>query len=125
MIRDQLIAKLETNPKGLTTSALSQQLDLQYGPETFCALEALLTYCDEVGHEGHKWKIIKRGRKNKILNAIEYYANSSGKKIFRLSAALSGLPINEYPTEDELREMFDASNGQFQLLRNAMIKRNR
>lgn len=125
MIRDQLIAKLETNPKGLTTSALAQQLDLPYGPDTLCALEALLTFCGEVGLEGHKWKVIKRGRKNKILNAIESYANSSGKKIFKLSAALSGLPINEYPTEDELREMFDASNGQFQLLRNAMIKRNR
>ena len=125
MIRDQLLSKLETNPKGLTTSTLVQQLDLQIGPEILCALEALLAFCSEVGFEGHKWKIVKRGRKIKILSAIESYANSSGKKIFRLSAALSGLPINEYPTEDELREMFDASSGQFQLLRNAMIKRNR
>lgn len=125
MIHDQLIAKLEKNPKGLSTSALAEQLDLPSGSETLCALEAILTFCSEVGLEDQKWKIIKSGRKNKILNAIESYANFSGKKIFRLSAALSGLPINDYPTEEELREMFDAMNGQFQLLRNAMIKRNR
>ena len=125
MIRDQLLSTLETSSTGMTTSALAQQLDLPSEPDTLCALETLLTFCGEVGLEGHKWKIVKRGRKTKIITAIESYANSTGKKIFKLSAALSGLSINEYPTEDELTEMFDATNGQFQLLRNAMIKRNR
>lgn len=125
MMREQMLSMLEINPKGLTTSALAQQLGLVQRPDIISALEALLSYCGEVGKEDHKWKIVKRSRKNKILSAIEAYANSSGKKIFRLSASLSGIPINEHPTEDKLREILDATNGQFQLLRNAMIKRNK
>jgi hypothetical protein len=116
---------LELNPKGLTTSALAQQLDWQPEPDTLHALEALLIFHSEVDLEGRKWKIIKKSRKNNILSAIEAYANSSGKKIFRLSAALTEIPTNEHPTEDELKEILDGTNGNFQLLRNAMIKRNR
>lgn len=125
MMREKMLSMLEMNPKGLTTSALAQQLGLAQGPDTIYALEALLAYCNEVGQEDQRWKIVKKSMKNKILGSIEAYANSSGKKIFRLSAALSGIPINEHPTEDKLREILDATNGQFQLLRNAMIKRNK
>ena len=64
MIHDQLLSKLETNPKGLTTSALAQQLDLYSEPDILYALDALLAFCSEVGLEGHNWKIIKRDRKN-------------------------------------------------------------
>lgn len=123
MIRDNIISKLDKNPNGLTVSALLDQLNLKKDPETYCACEALLLLSAEVDCEGQNWKIFKKERKNKIMAAIEAYADSSGKKIFRVSAALSGLPVHEHPTEDELKTILDKSNGRFQLLRNAMIKR--
>jgi hypothetical protein len=65
-----------------------------------------------------------KGRAAQLLAAIENYADTSGRKIFRLAAALSSLPASEYPTEEELQNILASSNGRFALLPNAMIKRN-
>ena len=125
MIRDRILTILEGNSGVLTASGLAQQLELSPDPSKLNAIEALLLFINEVGLEGNRWKIVRRSRRRNILSAIEAYANASGKKIFRLSAALSEIPVNEHPTEDELKDILDGTNGAFQLLRNAMIKRNR
>jgi hypothetical protein len=123
MKRDQILSKLEGATTGFTTSELVDQLGINNIPETQCAVEVLLLFSPEVHKDGQKWKFRKKGQKNKILAAIESYADLSGKKIFRLSAALSNLPAHEHPTEDQLIKILERSNGRFQLLRNAMIKR--
>ena len=71
-----------------------------------------------------KWKIAQAGRSATILAEIENYSVSTGRKIFRLSSALGRIPIHEHPNEDELKQALDLSHGKYELLPNAMIKRN-
>jgi hypothetical protein len=124
MIRDQLIAMLDRNPGGLSSQALLERTELRSDPYVIAAVDSFLLLSSEVKREGNLWKLIGQSRTAKILSAIDAYAKSTGKKIFRLSTALEGLPAHEHPTEEELIRALKASNGQYKLLPNAMIKRN-
>ena len=85
MRRDQILLKLENATSGLTTAEIVGQLGINNTPETQCAVEAILLFSPEIIKERLKWKLQKKGKKNKIMAAIESYADLSGKKIFRLS----------------------------------------
>jgi len=124
MLHDRLLSALTSAPGGLTTGVLAERVDLQTTPYSLAAMEATLLLSPEVSREGERWKLMVKGRAAQLLAAIENYADTSGKKIFRLAAALSSLPPSEFPTEEELRDVLASSNSRFALLPNAMIKRN-
>jgi hypothetical protein len=124
MLHERLLSALAIAPGGLTTTAITERVDAPMDPLSLAAVEATLLLSREVSREGDRWKLMVKGRSARLLAAIESYADSSGKKIFRLAAALSGLPVSEHPTEEELRDVLASSHGRFALLPNAMIKRN-
>jgi hypothetical protein len=124
MLHDRLLSALTSAPGGLTTGVLAERIDLQVTPDSLAAMEATLLLSSEVSRECDRWKLMVKGRAAQLLAAIENYADTSGKKIFRLAAALSSLPTSEYPTQEELQTILASSNSRFALLPNAMIKRN-
>ena len=124
MLHERLLSALSVAPGGLTTAAIAQQVDVESTPNSLAAIEATMLLSPEISREGDRWKLIVKGRAAQLLAAIENYADASGKRIFRLAAALSILPTSEFPTEQELRDALASSNGRFALLPNTMIKRN-
>lgn len=124
MLRNQLLEILGHEIAGLTVSALGEKLGRLSSYPTQAVIETLLMFSPEVEYGDERWRLVRKSRTARILAVIESYADSTGKKIFRLSAALSSLPAHEHPTEEELQSALDASHGRFQLLANAMIKRN-
>lgn len=124
MIRDRLISSLGDNTGGATINSLAEQCEVGKDAEALAALEMLCHFTPELGIDSDKWKVARVGRGAQILAAVENYAVSSGKKIFRLSAALSAVPAHEHPTEDELTQALEMSHGRYQLLPNAMIRKH-
>lgn len=124
MIRDQLLVCLDNIPGGVPINALAEQCDIGKDAEALAALELLCRYSPELGFDCGKWKAVKTSRGARILAAVENYAVSSGKKIFRLAPALSAIPADEHPTEDELTQALEMSHGRYELLPNAMIRKN-
>lgn len=123
MIRDTIIAHL-SETDGASVGSLLQSAGLPAEAESLAAVELLLHYSSDVVLDGDKWKVAQAGRSATILAAIRNYASSSGRKIFRLSSALAQIPAHEHPNEEELKAALDLSHGEFELLPNAMIKRN-
>ena len=124
MIRDQFLARLGESHSGSSIIGLLRKVDQPADPETACAAQVLLSYSPEVVNDHGEWKLAKVGQTAAILAAIENYSVSTGRKIFRLSSALQTLPVHEHPTETELQQALAMSRGRFDLLPNAMIKRN-
>jgi hypothetical protein len=123
MIRDAILTGLaETG--GATISRLLQHADVAADTESAAAMEMLLCYSSEVVFDAGKWKLAQTGRSASILAEIENYSVSTGRKIFRLSSALARLPAHEHPNEDELKQALGISHAKYELLPNAMIKRN-
>jgi len=124
MIRDRLLVSLTDYPRGASTESLGGLCEFGRDAEVLAALELLCHYSPELGLDGGKWKVTGTSRAAQILAAVENYAVSSGKKIFRVASALSGVPAHEHPTEFELTRALEMSHGRYQLLPNAMIRRN-
>ena len=124
MIRDNIIASLAACPGGASIETLAAQCEMRKDCETLGALEVLCYYSPELGLEDRKWKVIMTSRATRILAAIENYAVSSGKRIFRVASALAVIPVHEHPTETELTQALEMAHGRYQLLPNAMIRRN-
>lgn len=123
MIRDAILTTLaETG--GATIGGLLQHADVPADAESAAAMEMLLCYSSEVVFDEGKWKLAHAGRSALILAEIENYSVSTGRKIFRLSSALGRIPAHEHPNEDELKQALGLSHGKYELLPNAMIKRN-
>ena len=124
MIRDLLLAHLAEADAGTSITSLLAAIDSPRDAETAYATEVLLGYSPELLFGNGEWTLTKVGRASTILAAIENYSVSTGRKIFRLSSALQTLPAHEHPTESELHQALATSRGRFDLLPNAMIKRN-
>lgn len=125
MLRDQIITVIDATPGGLSVEAIAEQVGYPKDLNSLGIIEAFLLFSQEVFQDGHNWKMAaQHSRASRLLAAIEAYADSTGKKIFRLSAALANIPAHEHPTEDELSHILSATNDRYQLLKNAMIKRN-
>ena len=122
MIRDKLFNLFEESGNGLLLENVSEQLDGKNIGDAY-AIEAILMMSPEFVSEENRWKLLHKGKTAAILSAIESYADATGKKIFRATAALANLPPGEQPTEDELRELLTKSHGCYELLPNSMIKR--
>ncbi len=87
-------------------------------------MEALLVLSPEVRLIDGRWRLIEVARRDRILAAVEAYASTTGKKLFRAAAALDGLSLKDQPTIEELKGVLASSGGRYSLLPNAMIKRN-
>lgn len=123
MNRDLLLSRLaETG--GASVIGLLNGTNLALDAETISTVEVLLQYSPEVIFDDGKWRIAQFGRSSKLLAEIENYSVSTGRKIFRVSAALQRIPAHEHPTETELQQALELSHGRYELLANAMIKRN-
>jgi hypothetical protein len=123
MIRDRILSKLSESG-GATIGALLQSAALPLNAETSAAVEVLLHYSRDVVTGDGKWKLADEGKSATLLAQIKNYSVATGRSIFRLSSALAQLPPHEHPNEDELRQALDLSHGEYELLPNAMIKRN-
>lgn len=124
MLREELIGILNQEQREHSATRLCEKLGHPASAENMAVVEALLMFSPEFEKVAQVWKLVKKGRTARILTAIENYADATGRKIFRLSTALADLPPHEHPTEDELRHALESSHGRFQILPNAMIKRN-
>jgi hypothetical protein len=122
MIRDELLQALRAAPAGLATATLITQAGLD--PADADAAEAVLLLSPEVGRGEGRWRLLDCGRSGRLLAAIESFAASSGRKLFRAEAALASLAAHEHPTQEELQEAVEASGGRYSLLPNLMIRRN-
>jgi hypothetical protein len=123
MIRDDLIQGLRQAPTGLPLATLLAQAGLDTQDADLA--EAILLLSPEVGHgESRRWRLLDCGRVGRLLAAIDGFAASSGRKLFRAEAALADLPAHEHPTQEELQEAIEASGGRYSLLPNLMIRRN-
>ena len=123
-LHDRLLSVLAMAPGGMTSASTADRVEMPADPLSIAAVEAVLLLSREVNRDAGRWTLVVKGRSARLLAAIESYADASGKKIFRLASALSSLSVFEHPTEEELRDVLASSNGRFELLPNAMIKRN-
>lgn len=123
MIREKIMARLSESDSASTQSLLACA-ELANNADSFAAVELILHYSPEVVFDDGRWKVAQSGKSTKILAAISNYATSSGRKIFRLSSALAQFPLHEHPNEHELKAALGLSHGEYELLPNAMIKRN-
>ena len=124
MIRDKLLDRLSLAQGTETTKSLTESCCDAVTPESLAAVELLCRFTTEVSPMEGGWSVGKKNKTGKVLAMIENYSITTGKKIFRLTAALQELPPHEHPTQDEIEKVIDLSNGKFKLLPNAMIKRN-
>jgi hypothetical protein len=124
MIRDRILSELQTSPSGMSLPSLLSTMKIDGGTPNAAAVEAILLLLPDIYFAESRWRTSLKGKVARILSAIEAYASSTGKRIFRAGPALSSLAVDEHPTEDELREVLASSGGRFTLLPNEMIRRN-
>ena len=108
---------------GASTAALVAKLGKTKTQQEYAYVEACLHLSPEVTQHGELWVARSGNRKSRVLAEIRRYADASGKRIFRVSSALSSLPPQEHPTAEDLKSVLAGSNGEFELLPNAMIKK--
>lgn len=124
MIRDRILSELQASPSGMSLPSLLSTMKIDGGTPTAAAVEAILLLLPDIYFSESRWRTSLKGKAARILSAIEAYASSTGKRIFRAAPALSFLAVDEHPTEDELREVLASCGGRFTLLPNEMIRRN-
>jgi len=123
MRRDALIQHIGASATPVQTCDLPPVLHLPHTTEVQAAVEILLTLSPEVSALQDGWVISADSRERKVIGALRAYAEAHpGKRIFRASAALGDLPPEDQMTDEQLKTTL-ARTGEFQLLPNAMIKR--
>ena len=124
MRREIILEILSRSNNSLTALDICQAGFDSVNPEVVASCELLCLYADELALVDGKLQLLKKDRASAILTELTNFCEASGKRIFRVSAALERLAAHEHPTEDELKRAVDLSNGKFSLLKNSMVKRN-
>ncbi len=124
MIHDKIKAILARHPDGMSSASLCPEVLSTSTPQDMAATEIVCILSQDFISDGRHWRLAGQFRIGALLARLDNYATLTGKRLFRLSAALSGLPPHEYPTDDELRQVLDLAQGRYELLPNAMIKKN-
>ncbi len=101
-----MLAKLN-EANGSTLLGMASDLVSTPSAEAIAALEIVLFYSSDVHNQDGKWSIAKTGRTSAILAAVDNFATSTGRKIFRVSSALQSIPPHEQPTETELQSALE------------------
>lgn len=123
MMHDEIIGYVSANTLGVPLGAIQQFIGKSVHVEDRAVVEAILLLSPEVNHHNGLWSPIRANRSARILTEIRRYADATGRKIFRVSAALANIPPHEHPTEDELNAILATATAEFELLPNAMLKR--
>ena len=123
-MRDRVLGLLRSEQLGMPLGLVLSRLRID--PYSFEAsvVEALLLVSPEVRRIDGTWRAMGVPRRERIVAAVTLYSDTTGKRLFRASAALDGIPVADQPTGEELAEILRSTDGQFTLLPNAMIKRN-
>ena len=124
MTRDRVLEVLHQVPSGASLAHILSELQINGHCEAGSAVEALLFLSPEIRLIDGRWRLIEVARRERILAAVEAYASTTGKKLFRVAAALDGLSLKDQPTIEELKGVLASSGDRYSLLPNAMIKRN-
>ena len=107
----------------MPTADAAAVLGLPGNPETLAAVDVLLDLSPEVHVLMGGWSISADTRDRRILGALRAYADAHPeKRIFRGAVALGHLPLEDQMTEEQLKELLSRT-GEYQVLANAMIKR--
>jgi hypothetical protein len=120
--KDKLKQSLDRADGGLSIHHLAEVLGAGASPETLGALELLCVLSTDLRSVSGAWRTTRVGKAAAVLAAFENYAIATGKRIFRSTSAMDGLPEEILPTEDELAQIVDSSDGRFELLPNQMVK---
>lgn len=123
MMHDEIVGYVSANLTGVPLGAVQQCVGRTACTEDRAIVEAMLLLSPEINYHKGVWSPIHVNRTSRILTEIRRYADASGKKIFRISAALATIPPHEHPTEDELNAILATATSEFELLPNAMLKR--
>jgi hypothetical protein len=124
MTREGILTFLRAGSGNASASVLAENCCTDSSPESNSAIDMVCYLSPEITRKGFRWSLAEQGRAARIAAALDNYAVSTGRKIFRLSAALENIPVHEHPTVDELSQALAITNGRYELLPNAMIKRN-
>jgi hypothetical protein len=124
MIHDKIKAILARHPNGMSSASLCREALSSATPQDVAAIEIICMLSQDFTADGCHWRLAGRNRAGALVARLDNYATQTGKRLFRLSAALSGLSPHEYPTDDELRQALELAHGRYELLPNAMIKKN-
>lgn len=120
--RDRIKQSLDGATVGMSTRQIAEALSQEGSPESLGAIEFLCLMSPDFQLVNGFWLTTRVGKAAAVLLALENHATSTGKRIFRSSAALEGLPADSLPTEDELVLILQGSGQRFELLPNQMIK---
>jgi len=124
MKRDGILEAFRGASSGISVNEILSRLRIDPFSAEGCAVEALLFFLPEIRYVDGRWRIVEPARADRILTAIESYASTTGRKVFRAAAALESLPLKDQPTIEELAGLLQSAGGAYSLLPNAMIKRN-
>jgi hypothetical protein len=123
--RDKIKQSLDRATTGMSTRHIAEALSEDSSPESLGAIEFLCLMSPDFQTVNGAWLTTRVGKAAAVLVALENYVTSTGKRIFRSSAALEGLPADTLPTEEELVQILESCGQRFELLPNQMIKFNK
>lgn len=110
--------------RGMPTRHIAEVLGGDCSADTLGAIELLCMISSDFQNSNGAWLTTRSGKAGAVLVALENFATSTGKRIFRCSAALEALPADMLPTENELVQILESNGQRFELLPNQMIKIN-
>lgn len=123
--RDRIKRALDRAATGMSTRHLAEGLGDDGSPESLGGVEFLCVMSPDFQAANGVWLTTRVGKAAAVLVALENHVTSTGKRIFRSSAALEGLSADTLPTEEELVQILESSGQRFELLPNQMIKFNK
>jgi hypothetical protein len=106
----------------VSTRHLAEVLDEPSNAERLGAIELLCALNPSVSHSGGGWRSSQMGKASSVILALENFAASTGKRIFRASSALEGLAADLLPTQAEFEEVIRNEGNKFEMMPNGMIK---
>ncbi len=114
---------LSSRPNGASSREIAEAAALSPNAEHIAIVEAHLLVGQDFSRHGDQWFSAGDQKMQRVLTALSDYADASGKRVFRLSAALGKLPLAYQPTEDELGHKLADPGAPFKLLPNSMVKK--
>ena len=120
----RLSTYLQGQGDGLTSRELALVLHMSPTAENQAMIELVCRLAPGLRSDGGRWKSGASGTTAGVISALETYAKSGERKVFRAEAAFRDLPPDQHPTIEELQQAVDASNGRFSLLPNQFVKFN-
>ncbi len=119
---DRIKAALSNARVVVSTRQLGEVLDEPLNAERLGAIELLCVLHPTVLRSEGGWRTSQMGKTSSVILALENFAASTGKRIFRASSALEGLAADILPTQTELEEVIRNEGRKFEMLPNGMIK---